>query len=102
MHTQPSYFEALSVTHAAVEAAGIPLPEAAFRWLSHHSLLSAEHGDGIIIGGSSVRHMESNLAAVAHPGPLPEAVVAAFDEGWRLTEAEVPCYYRGENTAASE
>ena len=37
--------------------------EAALRWLQHHSVLSAEHHDGMIFGASSLKHAEANLKA---------------------------------------
>jgi aryl-alcohol dehydrogenase-like predicted oxidoreductase len=38
---------------------GIPLSEAAYRWLQHHSGL--QPGDGIIIGASNVDQIKNNL-----------------------------------------
>jgi aflatoxin B1 aldehyde reductase len=38
---------------------GIPLSEAANRWLQHHSML--QPGDGIIVGASKVDQLERNL-----------------------------------------
>lgn len=44
----------------------------------HHSILSREYGDSIIIGASSVDQLKLNLDAV-EMGPLPEDLVAALD-----------------------
>jgi aflatoxin B1 aldehyde reductase len=60
---------------------GISESEAALRWLTHHSALKAELGDGIIVGAGSVKHLEDNLNALKK-GPLPEDVVEALDAGW--------------------
>lgn len=46
------------------------------RWLYYHSALRGGSGDGVIIGGSKLAQVESNLAA-AQQGPLPESVVTA-------------------------
>jgi len=43
----------------------------ALRWISHHSLLSREKGDAILIGASSVEHLESNLVDL-EKGHLPQ------------------------------
>ena len=39
----------------------LPLPEAATRWLQHHSMLDPEKGDRVIIGSSSLEQLEKNL-----------------------------------------
>lgn len=34
------------------------MAEIALRWVSHHSLLKREHGDAVIIGTSTLKHIE--------------------------------------------
>ncbi|KAK4061462.1 hypothetical protein M431DRAFT_20467 [Trichoderma harzianum CBS 226.95] len=51
---------------------------AALRWTAHHSALSAEYGDGIIIGASSIEQLKQNLD-IFEQGPLPQEVVDAID-----------------------
>jgi aflatoxin B1 aldehyde reductase len=41
----------------------------ALRWMSHHSQLKREHGDAVIIGASSLSHIEQNLLDL-EKGPL--------------------------------
>lgn len=36
----------------------LTLAEIALRWISHHSLMKREYGDAVIIGASSVKHIE--------------------------------------------
>lgn len=60
---------------------GLGEAECALRWLNHHSVLKRELGDGVIVGASSVKHLEENLTALDQ-GPLPEEVVQALDDGW--------------------
>ncbi|XP_065837523.1 aflatoxin B1 aldehyde reductase member 3-like [Oscarella lobularis] len=67
--------------------------QAAFRWLKHHSKLSKEHGDGIILGCSKLTHMEDNLASL-EGGPLDERVVAAQNEAWNMAKRTCPSYVR--------
>lgn len=87
------YFEAVDLVkrvcgkHAAAPAA------AALRWLIHHSMMSADAGDAIILGASRLQHLESNLEAFGQ-GPLPEEVVDAFDQGWRITRPVCIKYFR--------
>lgn len=67
---------------------------AALQWLVHHSALaSSTNQHGVILGASQLAHFESNLAACA-AGPLPEAVVAALDEGWESVRATCIKYFR--------
>lgn len=88
-----AYFEAVeSVKQACVER-GIALVDAALRWLTHHSLMSAEAGDAVILGATRLDHLEANLRAMQQ-GPLPDPVVEAFDEGWRITRPVCIKYFR--------
>ncbi|KAI8992793.1 Aldo/keto reductase [Trametes punicea] len=75
------YFRALAQVEAVAQKHGLTLTEVAFRWLSHHSLLEREHGDAVLIGASSVKHVEQNLYDL-EKGPLPEDVVKALEEAW--------------------
>jgi len=88
-----SAFEALQELKAVCNASGISLVHAALRWLLHHSALSAEHGDGIIVGASSAAQLQDNLTG-AGGGPLPESVAAAADAAWETARCECPGYFR--------
>ncbi|KAL7943688.1 Aldo/keto reductase [Trichoderma barbatum] len=57
---------------------GISGHAASLRWTAHHSALSAEHGDAIIIGASSIAQLKENLD-IFEQGPLPQEVVEAID-----------------------
>lgn len=89
----------------------------ALRWVSHHSLLSRDKGDNILIGASSVKHVESNLVDL-EKGPLPQdgalallpllacevdgidsslpviAVLDALDKAWDLVKEVASPYHR--------
>ncbi|KAG6807139.1 hypothetical protein H0H92_008649, partial [Tricholoma furcatifolium] len=80
-----AYFEALSIIRKAAEAHNLTLPEIALRWISHHSLLKREHGDSVLIGASSLKHIEQNLLDL-EKGPLPDDVVKALDEAWEVAK----------------
>ncbi|KAH9925633.1 NADP-dependent oxidoreductase domain-containing protein [Epithele typhae] len=79
------YFAALAKIEAAAQKHGLTLAEVALRWVSHHSLMKRERGDAILIGASSLKHIEQNLVDL-EKGPLPEDVVAVLDEAWKGVE----------------
>ncbi|KAI5900351.1 Aldo/keto reductase [Schizophyllum commune H4-8] len=56
-----------------------PLPEAATRWLQHHSMLDPEKGDRVIIGASLLEQLETNLKTNTL-GPLPVEVLQVVDD----------------------
>jgi len=92
-------FEAIeNLQKALTEAYGpgvVSMTEASLRWLTHHSQLSGARGDAVIVGASSVRHLEENLAS-CKLGALHERVVTAFDAGWQvvLAHGQCPPYFR--------
>ena len=51
----------------------LTMAEIALRWISHHSLMKREHGDSVLIGASSTKHIEQNLIDL-EKGPLRESV----------------------------
>lgn len=66
--------------------------ECALRWITNHSLLSREKGDAVIIGASSASQLEDNLANL-EKGPLPDDVLAALDEGWKMVKGVCANYW---------
>lgn len=75
------YFDALETLRPVAKQHGLTEAECALRWLSHHSALKRDLGDGVIVGASSTKHLDENLEALDQ-GPLPQDVVDALDEGW--------------------
>jgi aflatoxin B1 aldehyde reductase len=57
------------------------------RWMTHHSKLKGEFGDGIIIGASSPEQLEQNLKALEDQRSLPTDIIAALDAGWERVKA---------------
>ncbi len=88
-----SYFDAVEAIREACEKEGIPMVEAAYRWLVNHSCMNAELNDGILLGASRQEQMEQNLAA-ATKGPLPESIVSAMDEAWEIAKPDSPAYFK--------
>ncbi len=66
---------------------------AAIRWLIHHSLLSSEYGDGIIIGASKPEHLKDNLGAY-NEGRLPDSIVDSLQQGWDTVRPNCIKYFR--------
>jgi aflatoxin B1 aldehyde reductase len=88
-----STFKALQTIEKAVEGAGLTMIETALRWTVHHSALKVKDGnDGIIIGVSSAEQLESNLTNL-EKGPLPEEVVKALDEAWKIAKVDTVPYW---------
>ena len=88
-----SFFEALKTLNNQCNKEGIPLPEAAYRWLAHHSQLEESKGDGIIIGASKLNHLKQNIEA-NNKGKLPIAIVEAFEQAWQEAKPDSPDYFR--------
>lgn len=87
-------FSAVQQFVEVCQAHAVEPAAAALRWLVHHSALSNTDGKhGVILGASKMAHFESNLAACT-AGPLPDAVVAALDEGWESVRASCIKYFR--------
>ena len=86
------YFSALEIVEKAAKSANLTLGECALRWMSHHSMMKKEHGDAVIIGASSVGHLEENLNDL-EKGPLPDSVVEAMDKAWKTVAADNVKYW---------
>ncbi|GAA1458362.1 aldo/keto reductase [Williamsia maris] len=81
-------FEAITALTAVASDAGIPLVELALRWL-----VSKPATSSLLLGGSKVEQLQSNIATVAK-GPLPTDVVTACDEIGAALRGPMPNYNR--------
>lgn len=93
---KPDHFEAVELISAACDASGVAMVDAAYRWLIRHSALA--DGDGVLLGASSVEHLEANLAACSDEAcaqPLPDPVLEAMDAAWELCRADAFAFWRG-------
>ncbi|KAH7882415.1 NADP-dependent oxidoreductase domain-containing protein [Phlebopus sp. FC_14] len=68
---------------------GLSLPEAAQRWLQHHSELRP--GDAIIIGAASADQLKKNIFD-CEGGPLCDKVVQIIERAWLGVKAVAPHY----------
>ncbi|KAI8654199.1 hypothetical protein LRP88_01776 [Fusarium phalaenopsidis] len=91
-YVNDAYFDALEELRAAAAKHQLTEAECALRWLSHHSAMSKEKGDKIIIGASSASQLEQNLVDL-EKGPLPDEVLEAVEKGWLRVKGVVPQYY---------
>lgn len=89
-----SYFDALELIQEAAEKHGLTVAEVALRWIHYHSLMKRENGDSIIVGASSLKHLEENLLDL-EKGPLPDDVVAVLEKAWLITKSVAPAYWHG-------
>ena len=94
------YFDVINRWAARCQAENITPAVAAIRWLRHHSALArldveyGSYGDhGVILGASSIGHLEQNLDACTQ-GSLPKSVVDALDEGWEVVRPSCIKYFR--------
>ena len=81
-------FEAITALQKIAAGAGIPMTELALRWL-----LGQERVGALLLGGSKVEHLESNIATAAL-GALPAEVVAACDAVGAALRGPMPAYNR--------
>ncbi|KAL3787525.1 hypothetical protein HJC23_013734 [Cyclotella cryptica] len=87
-------FQAIQLIQSACEAANISMVEATYRWLLCHSALRADddkvHGDGILIGASSMEQLNENLGSCsrAQETALPKDLTDAFDAAWDVIRRE--------------
>lgn len=86
------YFKAVEAIEAIASKHGLTPAEVALRWMTHHSYLKREYGDTVIIGASSLKHIEQNLFDL-EKGPLPGDVVHALDEAWLSVQPYASNYY---------
>ncbi len=81
-------FDAVQQLAVIADKAGIPLTELALRWL-----VAKPAAGPILLGGSKVEHLQSNIAAVAK-GPLDADVVDACDDVGAALRGPMPNYNR--------
>lgn len=88
-----SYFDAVNEIKTACNAEGVPMVEAAYRWLVNHSCMKAEADDGILLGASRQEQLQQNMAAAAK-GELPQSILEAMDAAWEVAKPDSPAYFK--------
>ena len=87
------YFKVIEHFNQLCFKHNIDASDAALRWLHFHSKLSADYGDGIILGASRVEHLEKNLKSYRQ-GMLPAEIVESLEQGWQTVRANCIPYFR--------
>ncbi|KAF4971406.1 hypothetical protein FZEAL_9857 [Fusarium zealandicum] len=83
-YMKPAIISATENAMQVMSKHGIGGHAAALRWTAHHSLISPEHGDAIIVGSSSLEQQEANMDVVEQ-GPLPDDVAASLSAVFEVT-----------------
>lgn len=91
VYLKPDILDQVKELQTRCQGADITPMEATLRWQMHHAGLEAD--DGVLLGASSTEQIESNLKAI-EGGPLPEAIVEAYEELWKRIESSAPAYHR--------
>ncbi|KAF2198552.1 Aldo/keto reductase [Delitschia confertaspora ATCC 74209] len=84
-YDKPSMHKAVRKLSSACEEHGISTQNAALRWVVHHSGLTSENGDAVIIGPSNVEQLKKYKEAVDQ-GALPAVLVDVLDGVWESVE----------------
>lgn len=87
-------FDALDVLKGLCEKHDTTLVSVSLRWLHHHSVLSGDDGDAVIVCGSTVDQVKANVDACADNTPLPQELVDAFEVAWGVSKPYCPQYFR--------
>lgn len=87
-----SFFDAVEVIKTVAEKYGITSIEATYRWLAYHSMLNGERGDAILVGASKINHLKQNMETLK-AGPLPDDMLAAFEDAWIISKNDSPEYF---------
>jgi len=95
MYWKKSIFDEVEALRKLSEKFKISMADISMRWLIHHSALSEERGDAIILGASKLSHVKANLE-MAKGAPLPADLVKDIDLIWsRLGKSGVHVEWRG-------
>ena len=87
------YFDVLRELQDACVESGLKPVAVAMSWLTNHSRLDAQRGDGIILGASSIDHLQQNLAA-CEQAPLDASILEILDRGWEIIKPNCFRYFR--------
>ncbi|KAL6877694.1 NADP-dependent oxidoreductase domain-containing protein [Trichoderma longibrachiatum] len=92
-YRKPSTEAAADKVREVAAKHGISGHAASLRWTAHHGVLSAEHGDAIVIGASSIAQLNENLD-IFEQGPLPQELVDALNAvAEQIGEDAIPYYF---------
>lgn len=85
-------FQGLDLIAAACEKAGISMISATYSWMMKYSKLSED--DGLLLGASSLSHLETNIKNCTEPVALNDQILTAFDKAWEICKPDAFAYWR--------
>ena len=89
LYGKESMFKALDEWGEIARDAGISKAALAYRWITYHSALMREHGDGVIIGARDISQLEETLTAV-EAGPLEKRIAERASNIWEKVKDDAP------------
>ncbi|MCJ1356558.1 MAG: hypothetical protein MMC33_006553 [Icmadophila ericetorum] len=89
LYGKESLYQAVDQWGVIAKDAGISKAALAYRWITYHSALSKEHGDGVIFGASKLSQLEETLAAI-DVGPLDAETAKRASGIWEAIKKDAP------------
>ena len=89
LYGKESMYQALDEWGIIASDAGISKAALAYRWITYHSALKRENGDGVIIGTSKISQLEETLTAI-NAGPLNAGIAKRASDIWDKVKADAP------------
>jgi len=89
LYNKPHLVAALTQWEEAAEKAKATTAALAYRWVLHHSAITPRHGDGMIVGASTVEQVQQTLSYI-NDGPLPQEVLPLIEDIWQTVKHEAP------------
>lgn len=89
LYNKPHLIAALDTWGEAAEKAQCTRAALAYRWIKYHTSLSADLGDAILMGASTVKQVSQTLDCLKD-GPLIPEVVQIINEIWDTVKDEAP------------
>lgn len=86
-------FDAIDEINLLLSSHDISILDVAIRWMYHHSVLSSEYGDAVILGGSSLAHVQTNIESAENPA-LTDDVVKKLNDIYASFASKCPTYFR--------
>ena len=82
-----SLLSALEEWCALAREVGISQAELAYRWITWHSALKPENGDGLVVGARTTAQLEETLTNI-EKGPLDGSLVTRIEKVWDAVKGE--------------
>ena len=103
-YLREAQLDATDLALAACKKHSVDPAAAAIRWVTTHSGMGASLGDAIIVGASSIAHLDANLEACLATEPLHDDIISAMDSAWDVVKGHGACpsYERGFSLCAPE